>query len=304
MLITVVDSYLTLRRATGVKLAETERTLRAFALFAEARGESFIRSATVLDWVRAKSPSPHMRAYRLKLIIPFARYLRAEDPRHEVPPRDVFGRHPSRRLPPFLFSTQEVKALVREALNLGPEGAFQPLVYSTLFGLLACTGLRVSEAFDLSVSDVTNEGLIVRKAKFGKSRMLPLHPTPKKQLERFIERRCQIAGGCEFLFPSMRARRLKHSTVFQIFHQLIRSAGIPERQGRRPRIHDLRFHFANQAMASSPGTHEGISKHMVALATYLGHCTMLETDWYLEATPGLMTQIAARCEDAMRGSDL
>lgn len=305
MLVAAVESYLALRRATGRRLECAEVTLRGFAQYATDRGEQFVRSQTALEWVKTKSVTAAKRAFRLADIVRFARFMHAEDVRHEVPPRDFFGRHSSRRRPPFLFTDEEVGAIVTQAQKLGPDGAFQPLVYSTLFGLLACTGLRLAESLDLRIGDFTPAGLIIRKGKFGKSRLVPLHPSTKEQLERYLDRRTRTAGSCDYLFPSRRGRRLKNGTLFVIFWKLLRAAGIPSlRQGRRPRIHDLRFHFANRALAQCPGTHEGISRHMLSLATYLGHKSMMETYWYLEATPALLSNIAERCQQLSKGDGL
>jgi integrase len=232
----------------------------------------------------------------------FARYLQAEDARHEVPPENACGRQRPQRRPPFLFTPQDVNALVREARGLSPAGSLKPLVYSTLLGLLASTGLRISEALNLQIKDVTPEGLVVRDTKFGKSRLLPLHWTTSKALNHYLERRCQEAGACEYLFLSIKGRKLHANTVRHFFRRLIRSLGIVRRGDQpRPRLHDLRFYFANQALTNSPDDHEGISRHMVALTTYLGHSDLRNSYWYLEATPKLLSRIAQSYEDFVNG---
>ena len=134
MLSAAVDAYLAGRRAAGFQLNDHEGILRDFARFASAQGDAVVRTRTVLEWVRAHDGSPLRRCVRLRTVVHFARYLQAEDARHEVPPQDVFGRHRPRRRPPFLFTPQDVKAIVREARAVGPEGALLPLTYSTLFG--------------------------------------------------------------------------------------------------------------------------------------------------------------------------
>ncbi len=131
-------------------------------------------------------------------------------------PRDAAGRPRPQRRPPFLFTPQDVTALVRGARTLGPEGWPPRLVYSTLFGLLAATGLRISEALNLRTADVTPEGLVVRRTKFGKSRLLPLHTTTRTALDHYLERRGREAGACEFLFLSHQGRQLHANTVRHI----------------------------------------------------------------------------------------
>jgi integrase len=98
----------------------------------------------------------------------------------------------------------DVKALVRAARALDPPGTRIPLVNATLFGLLAATGLRISEALNLQRHDVTAEGLVVRQTKFDKSRLLPLHPTTKSALDQYLERRDQEISIDEYVFVSRR----------------------------------------------------------------------------------------------------
>lgn len=302
MLSAALDAYLARRRAAGFQLKDQEGILRDFVRFAFAKGDAVVRTRTVLEWVRARGGSPLRRCVRLRTVVHFARDLQAEDERHEVSPADVFGRHRPRRRPPFLFTPQDVKALVRKARALGPEGSLPPLVYSTLFGLIACTGLRISEALTLRLGDVTSEGLVIRHTKFGKSRLLPLHWTTRNALDHYLERRAQEAGACESLFLSLKGQKLHANTVRHVFRRLVWSLGIARPQDTpRPRLHDLRFYFANQALTNGPDDHTGISQHMVALTTYLGHSDVRNSYWYLEATPTLLSRIAETCEDFVNG---
>ena len=300
MLNAAVDSYLAARRAAGFQLNDQEGILRDFTRF--ATGDAFVRSRTVLEWVRARHGSPVRSCVRLRTVVHLARYLHAEDDRHEVPPAEAFGRHRPRRRPPFLFTPPQVTALVREAGTLGPEASLQPRVYSTLFGLLACTGLRISEALNLRLEDMTSEGLVIRNTKFGKSRLLVLHPSTRNALGRYLERRGQEAGACPYLFVSMKGQRLHKNTARGVFRRLVESLGIAGPNDEpRPRLHDLRFYFANQVMASSPDDHKGISRHMVALTTYLGHSDVRNSYWYLEASPKLLSRMAESCERFVAG---
>ena len=304
MLSAAVDVYLTRRRAAGFQLKDQEGILRDFVRFASAQGDAAVRTRTVLEWVRVRDGSPLRRCVRLRTVVHFARHLQAEDARHDVPPQDVFGRHRPRRRPPFLFTPSDVAALVREARALGPEGSLTPLVYSTLFGLIASTGLRISEALTLRLEDVTSEGLVVRHTKFGKSRLLPLHPTTRNALHQYVERRSREAGACASLFLSRKGRTLHANTVRDVLRRLVQSLGIaPPDHTPRPRLHDLRFYFANQALTNGPHDHTGISRPMVALTTYLGHSDARNSYWYLEATPTLLTRIADTCEDFVNGGN-
>ena len=193
-------------------------------------------------------------------------------------------------------------ALVRAARELGPEGSLRPHLYSTLFGLIASTGLRISEALNLRIEDVTPDGFIVRNSKFAKSRLLPLHPSTRSRLEHYLERRVQEANTCPFIFISAKGVQLHANTVRGVFHRLVDSLGIA-RSTLRPRVHDLRFYFANQALTNAPADPQSISRHMVALTTYLGHSDARNSYWYLEATPALFSKIAQSCEDFAKGGN-
>ena len=302
MLNAAIDSYLAHRRAAGFQLKDQEGILRDFTGFACAKGDTFVRTRTVLEWARARAGSPLRSCVRLRTVVHLARYLQAEDERHEVPPEAAFGRHRPRRRPPFVFTPQQVKALVRGAETLDPRTSLQPRVYSTLFGLLACTGLRISEALNLRLEDVTPEGLVICNTKFGKSRLLPLHPSTRKALDRYLARRSREAGSCRYLFVSRTGRKLPETTVRGVFLGLVRALGIAGPHDEpRPRLHDLRFYFANQVMAKGPDAHGGISRHMVALTTYLGHSDVRNSYWYLEASPMLLSKIADDCESFVNG---
>jgi integrase len=304
MLIPAVDSYLAVRRAVGFQLRDAEAILRDFGAFASAKGDTHVRTRTVLEWIRSRNASPLRHCVRLRTVVRFARYLHAEDKRHEVPPEHAFGHHRPQRRPPFLFTPGDVAALVRAARALRPEGSLQPHVYSTLLGLIASTGLRISEALNLRIEDVTPEGLVVRNTKFGKSRLLPLHPSTRERLEDYLERRLQTAGTCAFVFISVKGEKLHANTVRGVFRRLVCALGIAGSQGKlRPRLHDLRFYFANQVLTNAPGDHSAISRHMVALTTYLGHSHARNSYWYLEATPALFSNIAEDCEDFAHGDN-
>jgi integrase len=188
MLMKLVDVYLCIRRATGSQLNKAERHLRRFAHFATQRGDHHIKTATVMDWILADTPSQDERIRRLSEIIGFALFGKAEDARHQIPPDGVFGRRKP-RTPPFIYSEDDIRRLVHAAAHLGPLGSLRSLTFTTLFALLAVTGLRISEALALRFEDVTADGLLIRDSKFHKSRWVPLHETTLSALQQYIEHR-------------------------------------------------------------------------------------------------------------------
>jgi integrase len=296
MLVNALDSYLAIRRAGGFALKSQEYILRSFVRFASERGDIYIRTATVLEWAsQVKTPR-----YRFECVTPFARYLHAEDERHELPPSQLLGRRPSRRMP-FIFSQNELNHLLQAARQLKPAGSLRPYTYSTLFALLAVSGLRISEALNLRFDDVTADGLVIRKTKFRKSRLVPLHQTAVVGLEQYIERRKRTAATVDNVFVSLPGRRLSHGAAIGAFSEMLKTTGLYRgRGGRRPRIHDLRFTFAVRALEKCPEGSDNVGRHMLALSTYMGHTQFRYTYWYLQATPRLMRDTAEACDALLK----
>ena len=293
MLMQAIDTYLALRRAAGFRLRSTERYLRYFACFARARGETYVRSQTAVDWAgQARTEAERHR--RLRTVAHFARFIRIEDSRHELPPEGVF-RGNSQRPTPYIFTDDELRRLFAYTRCLRPSASLRPHTYSTLFTLLAVTGLRPSEALALRLHDITPEGLVIRDTKFGKSRFVPVHVTTLEALDRYRQCRCRIAGHVDHLFISLKRRPLSLGSATRTFRQVLEAAGLPDHPGH-PRLYDLRHRFATRALETAPTSREFISQHMLALATYLGHSHITYTYWYLEQTPALMADIARSCE--------
>ena len=251
MLIQAVDTYLTVRRAADFKLDAVERYLRSFAQFATAKGDTHVVTETAIAWAEQGASEPQ-RHNRLSVVIRFARFSHAADPRHEIPPERVFRRQRRQRLP-YIFSDHDIQALLAQAACLGPSDSLRPHTYHTLLALLAVTGLRISEALALRFKDVTPDGLVIRETKYRKSRLVPLHATTTSALQEYLAKRSELALDDDHLFVSRRRRPLSYFTVVDTFHRLLESAGIPADPDRpRPRLMDLRHTFASRALETCP----------------------------------------------------
>jgi integrase len=295
MLSQLVTAYLEVRRALGFDLHQTERLLRQYVEFATARGDTHVLAKTAIDW-SAAAGTPGQRHCRLRRVVLFALYVRAEDSRHEVPPGDVFPRVP-RQIMPYVYTPDEASRLIAEANRLGPAWSFRPRVYAALFGLLFATGLRISEALRLRLDDVTDDGLVIRKTKYRKTRLIPLHETARVGLDSYLEFRRRLGTPPDSIFLNFRGGPLHYQGVNSTFRQLRRAAGLERPAGQpQPRIHDIRHTFAIRALESCPDGRDRIAQHMLALTTYLGHSHVSDTYWYLQATPKLMRDIADACE--------
>jgi integrase/recombinase XerD len=301
MLSDSMNSYLSLRRAVGFKLATAETYLQSYVNFATRRGDTHIVGETAIDWA-TNARSDDARARRLQELIRFARFVRAEDSRHEIPPDHVFCKRVHRRSP-YLLTDQEVDRMLQEAGSLGPAGSLRPHTYRTIFGLLASTGLRISEVLRLRFDDMTVDGLAILETKFKKSRLVPLHETVVAALNSYLEHRRRCASTDPHIFVSHRGGgRLHYGIVATTFQKVLSAAGIPDKPSRSmPRLHDLRHRFAVKSLEACPDSRDRITRHMLALSTYLGHARMESTYWYLENTPLLMTDIARACESFIEG---
>ena len=229
-----------------------------------------------------------------------ARYLCVEDSRHESPPTNYFGYRKARRVP-HIYSRDEIEGLVLAAKKLPSFNSLRPKTYATLISLLAATGLRISEALHLLVSDITPDGLLIRKTKFQKTRLVPLHDTAGTGLARYLTYRQEMRSSSDHVFVSDDGQPLVYWKVHNVFRTLLKSAGINPFRGRWPRIHELRHTFAVRALESSPTGRQRIGQHMLALATYLGHVNINTTYWYLETTPELLRDIAVVAENFLQG---
>jgi integrase len=173
--------------------------------------------------------------------------MQAEDIRYEVPSADAVGRVTFQRRTPYIYRSSEISALLEAAAQLKPAGSIRPVTYATLFGLLAVTGMRISEALALRLEDVTADGLIVRKTKFHKSRLLPLHGTTRQAFDGYLSTRLRLGTLDGALFVSTTGKGLRYPTVVAIFLMLVRTIGLRGAPGLPgPRIHDLRHYSGNR----------------------------------------------------------
>lgn len=300
MLTTLIDTWLATRRASGFALRQYERHLHRFAEFAATRGEDHIRTETAIAWA-LQAATPGQRRRHFQRVVQLARYLHAEDSRHEIPPDCHFPGHRHRPVP-YIYTPDEARRLVEVAARLGPAGSMRPRTMSTVLALLFATGLRISEALALCTADVTPDGLVIRKTKFGKTRLVPLHPSAQDGLEQYLHCRRALAGGDHHVFVSLHGTRLSYGGFRKAWLVVLGQAGLSPRSGGRwPRVHDIRHTFATRALESAPDRRDRIARHMLAVSTYLGHSCVADTYWYFQTTPTLMAQVADACQRHFEG---
>jgi integrase len=300
----LLHDYLAMRRALGFKLQNDGTALLAFVDFMEREQADTIRTDLALAW--AKLPmevQPRRWAQRLSYVRGFARYCRAFDEGTEVPPPQLLP-VPRRSPRPYFFTDENIETLLQAALQLPAKDELANHTYHCLFGLLSVTGLRIGEALALTVDDVDlDQGILtLRSTKFGKSRLVPLHATSLAVLTDYRHRRDGFLAGraVTHWFINAQSTRLSYDSVSDVFHRL--TATLPEQSGRRrPRLHDLRHHFAITTVVRWYREGQDVERQLPVLSAFLGHVEVRDTYWYLSARPELLEAAKERLERRWEG---
>ena len=294
------ERYLMIRRNLGYKLKVEGRMLGQFVDFLQERGDSRLTVEAALAWaVLPPGADPAWWAARLTVVREFARFLATFDERTEIPPAGLLPRSAGRTTPPYLYSPAEIRALIRAARQLAHP--LRAATFESFIGLMAATGLRTGEAMGLDRADADLDGgvLLVHGTKFGKSRLVPLHPTTVEQLAAYQCRREILCPRptTEAFFLSGAGTRLNHTNASKTFNRLLKTTGVTAPPGTaKPRLYDLRHSFAVTTLVNWYAADADVAHRLPALSTYLGHVSPATTYWYLQACPQLMTAAAERLE--------
>ena len=300
-----MQQYLEERRLLGFKLYQPGLLLSQFIRFLEGQGAAFTTKELALRWATLpRNCHPAHWAKRLTVIRQFAQYLSATDPRTEVPPQSLLP-YKYQRKQPYIYTEKQILELINAAKKLNSGSGLRALTYSTFFGLLAVTGMRISESIGLNCEDVDlKEGvLIVRQTKLGKHRLIPIHTSTAKALRNYVYRRDRIhpKAKAPSFFVAERGTRLTGCTVRWTFNLLSRQIGLRGPSDRfGPRIHDFRHTFAVRILQDWYRQGKDVEKHLPRLAMFLGHKHMNDTYWYLTATPELL-QLAVKRMTSSKG---
>ena len=303
---TAVADYLALRRALGYKLHRLEQLLQHFVAFLEAHETDYITTKLALEWARCPPTSPPTAwgSQRLAAVRLFAQYRYVEDPRTEIPPAHLFAQRP-RRATPYIYSEEEIRRLLDACHRLRSKG-LRHHTYYAFFGLLTVTGCRLSELLTLHRDDVRIQErlLIIRDAKFGKSRLIPLHPSTCQQLDTYQQLREQYhpTPKTDRFFLSDQGTPLTPWSARHAFIRLSEAIGLRKpTDSHGPRIHDLRHTFAVKTILQWYQNGRDVNQKMPFLSAYLGHKKPSDTYWYLTGTPQLLAVAATRLEEHLGG---
>jgi integrase len=299
----LADDYIQLRRGLGYHSPSQERALRAFARYLDRDGhDGPIPLESSLDWATSTaSTDPCNPARRLTTVRGFLRHLAAVDGATEVPAPGLLG-PTGHRTPPHVYSDHEIGDLLHATAGLAPAGGLRPRCYATLFGLLACTGLRICEALALACGDVDLTGamLTVRAGKRGRTRLVPLHPSALAPLRDYAterEHRYGPPGDGAAFFRTDRSDRVSYNAAHSTFIVLRRRLGwTAASRTRAPRVHDLRHRMVVRRIQAWHANDVNVDAKIAVLATYLGHVEVRDVYWYMSAVPELMSIVADRFE--------
>jgi integrase len=301
-MIALVKEYLSYRRSFGHELKAAGYLLLQFARFADhAQHHGPLTTDLMLQWVSQRNDySARYRAERLAAVRNFARYLAAQDGQSKIPDQRLLG-YIQRRRQPHIYTEEQLHDLLIGIARLNPTYPLRPHTYTALFGLMASTGLRISEALALQRRDVDLDAsiLYIRQSKFHKSRLVPMHPTVTRALRRYAKRRDEARdtrSGTTF-FVGRDGCSLSHATVHITFRRLCTSLGLRSNGVLpRPRIHDLRHSFACRRLLQWYRDGVDVAQAIASLSTYLGHARVTDTYWYLSGTAELLAIAGQRFE--------
>lgn len=296
-----VADYLATRRALGFKLRDTERFLRQFADHLDRAGIEVITVDAVVAWACTPGGAdPYWWASKLSAVRGFARWWSVFDPVTEIPGPDVLPvSKNARRADPYPYSDDDITGLMAAARAM--PSALRSATYETLIGLLAVTGMRIGEAINLDRTDLdtAQATLTIRATKFGKTRLIPVHPSVLDALLAYDQtRKLRFpAPATPAFFVSTTGTRLIYNNVHCEWFKLCRLAGLePFSKRCRPRPHDLRHRFAITTLIGWHRDGENVHARLPELSTYLGHLSPSDTYWYLRAVPELVALAAELLE--------
>lgn len=296
-----VQEYLKFRRSCGYQLEAPGKELMLFARYAALVGHKGpLTTELAVRWAKLpQDANPRYWATRYDIVRRFAEYRFLFDPATEIPPKGLLG--PSkRRLSPHIYSDGEIAAFLQAASQLAPTDGLHPHTYVTLFGLLVSTGLRISEALNLSRQDAGLETgvLTIKETKFRKSRLVPVHPSTLQALRRYSKFRDSYHPGSrsKMFFLAEKGTPLNYRGVLYVFIKLRRELGW-RGADRKPRIHDFRHTFAVRRLLKWYEEGANLDQKILALSTYLGHAQVTDTYWYLSAVPELLAIVSEKFEN-------
>ena len=296
-----VSQYIQFKRSCGYKFETQGKELILFAKYAELTGHKGpLTLELAVRWARLpENADRRYWAIRYGHVRRFSQYMILFDPDTEILPKGLLGKS-KRRLPPHIYSEGEIAALLKAASGLSPKNGLTSRTYVTLFGLLLSTGLRISEALNLSCENVDLKTgiLTINDTKFKKSRLVPVHPSTLEALRRYIgfKQSYHLKVKSKMFFLNENGTPVNYYGVLYVFIKLSRKLGL-RNAGKKPKIHSFRHSFAVRRIIKWYEEGADLDTKILALSTYLGHVEIRDTYWYLSAVPELLNIVSERFEN-------
>jgi integrase len=291
-----VEGYIDLRRSLGYAFNKQAAILRALARYVEARRlDGPLTQDMAISFIFSLEGTANGRATHYGIVCRFCEHFAIYDPRTEALDRRALPR--SRAIPPpRILSDEELTLLISASRRVSPRYPQRGLTLTMLVGLLASTGLRSGEALRLDRPDVDlADGLLhIRKTKFRKDRLVPVHATTLSALRTYAHKRdafFPVPKDSAF-FLSSRGNRLSPAGLWLAFRAASDLAGLGNDKALRP--HDLRHRFAVTRLATWHREKVDVQALLPSLATYLGHARYTDTGYYVRGTAELLGMAADR----------
>jgi len=298
-----IETFINLRRLSGTNYHSQAQLLGYFDryLVEENIHQPRITREICEGYQQSLSElAPRSQANRFCVVRQLCEYLARIDP-HSYIPEPLRSPSSRRAHRPYIFTHEQVGALLAAASGLRPLNSLRPRTYRTLLGLLYSTGIRIGEAFALNLGDFFHhqQRLYVAEGKFRKSRWIVLSASTTQAIDQYLDRRMNTEPNAPDspLLLNERLQRLCHPTVDATFRRLLGHAGIIHENHRGPRIHDLRHSFAVHRLLGWYRDGEDVNARLPALATYMGHVNISSTQIYLQPTAELFGEVHRRFHD-------
>ncbi len=295
-----MNQFIALRRLSGTDYDSQIKLLLYFDKFllTTAFSKDLITHEIIDQYLQSISYlHPGTQENRLCVVRQFCQYIAQETPNSYIP-EPLYHPHAVPSRIPYIYTPDQITEILHAATNLLPQASMRPHTYTTFFGLLYTTGLRLSEAINLTINDLDlpSQLLYIRKGKFRKDRWVPLSRTTTKKLQIYLQKRRKIPprGADAPVFINLKQRRLNPHTVYNTFRILLNQCQLRKPKTPGPWIHDLRHTFAVHRLLQWYRQGKDLQGCLPALATYMGHIDIRSTQVYIHATSELLEQANQR----------
>jgi site-specific recombinase XerD len=300
-----IETFISLRQLSGTDYESQTRSLGHFDRFLVEQGIQQTRmTREICDHYQhilsARALAPRTRGNHFGVVRQLCEYLNRTDPLSYVPEplRAPSSRQTHRA---YIFTHEQIRALVAAAWQLPPPGSLRPHTVGTLLGLLYTTGIRSGEAFALNIEHFfpDERKLYIAQGKFRKSRWIVLSVSSTDALRQYLDRRMDKSPNAPDspLLLNQHRHRLRRAAVRDAFMRLLHECGIRWTRHTGPRIHDIRHTFAVHRLLAWYRDGEDVNARLPLLATYMGHVDIRSTQVYLQPTTELLSEVDRRFHD-------